>query len=283
MKLIYSLIISVALSMMSAHAADTTNPKKCPLITTETFADVPSDRTRKILGVGEGVTITTTEKANWRLESGPKNTTLDDPKDNVSSVSFNAGDYNGPAVVVAHIVSMNLDCKVTFQIISPNHLTFHDPNPIFHTLNTTSGGFRANRIHIHPDTVSFYNTRIREGAAVAAASGVWSNKNGVVHDPGTEIMEFLQDNNSKAGTTDDVWIGGIRGVSGAGTFRWGIPLTYGCNGDDPALLMGTIVQIAVANTFGDALISKGDLNVPVPLSAPHVPYSPRPRTILPSP
>ena len=71
MKLIALLIIFVTLLVLIAHAADSVNPEKCPLITTETFAEVPSDRTRKILGVCEEVTITTTEAANWRVETAP--------------------------------------------------------------------------------------------------------------------------------------------------------------------------------------------------------------------
>lgn len=275
MKLIAFLIIFVTLLVLSAHAADSVNPEKCPLITTETFAEVPSDRTRKILGVCEEVTITTTEAANWRVETAPgsplalPNGTLFSPPSNVLTVDFKAGDRMGPVVVVAHIIRTNMDCKISFQIISPDHITLHDPNPIYHIFNTTSGGFLANRIHVYPDTVSFYNIEIQEGSAVAVATGVFSSLNGQVHMPGKE-WGFRQNNDSRAGDYDKVWIPGMMGVSGEGRFRWGIPLTYGCSGETLDVLMGTIVQVGVANSLGNALISKGDLNVPVPLSAPSV-------------
>lgn len=269
LQLLFAVLIACLSSAGTVSAA--TNPVSCPVITTETFAIAPSDRTRRTIGVCEEVTLETTEAANWRLEappgSGVVNGKLVGTTENVTKVVFKAGELKLPAVVVAYIIRTKIECRVTFQIIPPTHLTLHEPNPIYHLANTTGGGFLANRLHAHPDTVSFYNIEIGEDTAVGSGTGVFIGGNGYPHTPGVP-WAFQQTNNTVAGYTDTVYASAPQGSVGAGTFNWGIPLLYGSNTGAPSRGMGTIVQITVANSAGDALVSKGDLNVPVPLSTP---------------
>jgi hypothetical protein len=271
-KLSIQLIVGslIAISFSSA-VCGATNPVSCPLITTETYAETPTNRDRRLLGVCEFVTLTTSEPADWRVETAPgspaPNGTLLDPTESVPEVIFKAGELLGPAVVVARIIRTGLDCRVTFQVIPPTHVTFHDPRPIYHLSNTTGGGFLANRIHVYPDSVSFYNIEIQEDVSVGVGTGVFAGGNGAPHTPGNE-WGFQFNNDLKPGNNDLVYISAPQGTVGAGTFRWAIPLLYGCIENVPEKRMGDIVQIAVADSTGDALISKGDLNVPVPLSTP---------------
>jgi hypothetical protein len=152
-------------------------PPSCssPLITSETVALTPENRSRTIVGVGEQVQLTfSCGQAIWSFQGsdGHLNTTLG------SVIDYSAASTKATETITA-TGEHDEKATITFDVIPPDGvLQKRDPeNPLLHQQYTPSIGFWADT-YIAPATVSFQFIQVREVDVCGTASGVFLPPNG---------------------------------------------------------------------------------------------------------
>ena len=150
----------------------------CPTcsITTETVATLPPDRARHRIGVGEEVRCTfSLGNARWDHTGGGRLSS-----DSGTTVTYTAHDTPGSVRVTA--TGQGCTAQVDFQIVAPSSVHLEREGEVAHTRGYPDVGMNA-FIYIRPDNVSFYNIMTRENDSQAHATGVYSCKDGLSHNP----------------------------------------------------------------------------------------------------
>lgn len=221
---------ATASSTQPSGGSGTTTPCVTFSITTETVATQPDPRTRKRIGIGEEVRLTTTPStsATWTIvgDDGDMGTLS---TSSGSSTTYTACD-RGKSVTIEASCSGH-SARVTFTIVQPTQGRFGIATDISSVTSTTIRvGFQAPPTMM-PNDVSFRNCDLREGTCTAATTGVFLVNPAPVHaDTGSWVpfSATVGENGTELSTSDTV--SGTRSLSlfpangtTDGRFHWPIP------------------------------------------------------------
>jgi hypothetical protein len=228
------------------------------MVTTQTVATTPTDRTRKKLGVGERVTLTlqptSVSPVSWTLSgNGTLSATTGNP------VTFTAHDRASTSTVRAN--SGTAPNTVTFTVVEPNSAIIDQEagTGVWHVQGTVSCGFLG-RPYIKPNDVSFQYIQVREGTVAGTASGYLARKNGEPHPDGPWVSvpgPVVTGKGTKVDTIDTIASGTYTWTPyAAGTFTWNIPWKFkvGTGADKQ---FTTVTQQEATDATGKITISKG--------------------------
>ena len=139
-------------------------------IETQTVATSPTDRARKMIGVGEEVNLTLLPAGlgliTWNILSGSGH--LSHYYSN-GSILFTAPGEGDDTTVTASVLGE--ECEVEFEIIEPSAFIFENTSivpPELHLPTQTENWLHIKYyadMYLSPDTVNFYNVRLYEGAS----------------------------------------------------------------------------------------------------------------------
>ncbi len=228
----------------------------CIGISTLTEATVPTDRSRKKLGVAEKVTLTIQPAGltpvSWAL-SGSGN--LSDTSG--SPITFTAHERASTPTVTATYGETS--CSVAFEVVEPSDVMIErqpDTDPL-HEQGYASSGFKAN-VYIQPADVSFCNISVREGYAPGLGTGYfdydetphgigsWNDVGDVVAGKGSlqDVPDYINQGSDNHTPYED------------GMFVWAIPWSYkvGTGEEDD---ITTIYQVGQIDDTGAVTITKG--------------------------
>jgi hypothetical protein len=148
-------------------------------IGSETMAEQPPNRRRKILGVGEAVAL--------KLNGGDSSTTWQLQGPGILSPQGQKAIYmaddglTGVATITATADTCAKPVTTKLKVIAPSKVTMTNPqNGYSHTQGRPDIGFQAQPF-IGPDTVSFYNIFIQEVNVAFTGTGVYAPENGELH------------------------------------------------------------------------------------------------------
>ena len=234
---------------------------------TITDATIPSDRTRRKLGVGERVTLTLKGADNsvaWSL-IGPGSI---DPTSGYS-IRFTAYERASGASVTATYKGKTFPAN--FTVIEPSGAIIEqEPGTgVWHIQGEPSVGF-IGRAYELPADVSFYNIETQEGSVNAVATGYFAYQNGLNHEQGpwVTVGDVVPGKGSRENFVDQ-----IQGVSNnhtpyeAGTFTWAIPWSFRVGSGTPKVF-AIINQIKTIDATGKLTISKGGTTKSAELNDP---------------
>lgn len=243
-------------------------------ITSTTVAQQPPKTDRKILGVGEEVSLTLNngdDSTTWQLE-GPgsiapngENTTYiaDDGSTGVATITANANTCTEPV-------------KIRFAVIAPSKVTMTNPQHNYiHTFLIPDIGFVPN-VYIGPDTVSFYNAFFQEANVQATATGVYSSENGEFHCGTGQVCPVVSGTNTVASglgtflTTDCVDSGnpGVLPPYKPGSISLTIPWQWFLN-DTDHVTFENVDQTATLESNGTLTASKAGVVVTKSVFSPN--------------
>jgi hypothetical protein len=210
-------------------------PPSCT-ITSQTVATIPSNRERKIIGVGEKVVLTfSLGEAFWTTTGGWLQLNKG------SSVNLVAPDRNSSITITA--TGGGCSASINFQVIEPIGVHMEIISTLYfftslHQLFTISTGFDAD-VYITPDTVSFENIEIIEGVTRATARGffIGTSADGMNHDAAhgagkwRRVGQVTIDKGSKVKGYDEVFFMSLDRADFAppyspGTLDWFIPWSF---------------------------------------------------------
>jgi len=146
-------------------------------IETQTVATSPTDRARKMIGVGEEVNLTLLPAGlgliTWNILSGSGH--LSHYYSN-GSILFTAPSEGDDTTVTAAV--SGCECGVDLAIIEPSGMLMENKTAVaFHcATNWMSISYQAN-VYMQPDTVNFYRINYFEGASAMYATGCYSYNN----------------------------------------------------------------------------------------------------------
>lgn len=228
-------------------------------LTSETVATLPSDRTRKKLGVGEEVNLTlkpaSLPSPSWALAGTPGTSTLN-PLAGATSM-LTAGERACTPSTEATILGETV--KIDFDVVEPSGATIErEPGTgLRHTLGFASVGFKG-RPYILPTDVSFIKIEIREGHCLGTATGYLIGKNGEPHAVGgwAGLIPGTQANPNKVDGIDTISTGDYPPPFAAGTFTWPIPWQFRVNGGTEKQFT-TVTHQEDVDSMGSTTISKG--------------------------
>lgn len=250
----------------------TESPK--PVITSETYATVPADRTRLTIGVGEQVKLTFSEgDAHWSI-SGAKGKVTPSGQTSDYSASIT------PAIETITAVSTTNKGKatITFHVIAPDGLLFEitPSTTIHHHQGWPDIGFEA-KVYLQPDTVSFEYISVRERDSHYKATGYYKWMNGLSHKP-EKVPEDVTSLDPGKGwllaNQDDVWSGRQPATPPfkAGHETVKIPWEYDAasNGESgPFFKFATVTQnCELKNDLSTILATKGVATLTLSVSSP---------------
>jgi GT2 family glycosyltransferase len=143
------------------------------IITSQTVATQPSNRTRTTIGIGEVVNLTFAgTTATWLLQ-GPGTLTP-----NGKTATYTASATTGRVVIQATAPN-GCSSAAVFTVIAPSAVN-DQYQSLLHTQGDANIGMCAG-VYIGPDTVNFGAVYIREVNEGATASGCWACINGQCH------------------------------------------------------------------------------------------------------
>lgn len=229
-------------------------------IETETYAEFPTTRTRKTIGVGEPVTVRLVGHG-----SGPITWSLDgQATSSISTTSgdrtvLTAGDRAGTEKVTANYGGCNV--IVEFTVVEPSGFTFEQTpsTGIYHVYNQPSCGFRVD-VYMTPSNVSFDAIKVIEGVATATAVNYFSYQNGQLHAEwpnAAPVHEPTSSKGSKMASFDQV-IGtsDLHTPYIGGTFKWDLPWSFKVGGGDWKLI-ANIEHLKTIDSNGKLTLKKG--------------------------
>ena len=148
-------------------------------ITSQTVAISPTDTSRTEIGVGEQVTLSSSNADSWSITTND-GSTLNSASG--SPVTLTAGATYGTASVTASDTSGN--CKPftkTYTIDSQTASSYVTASGVYHHQNIADIGMYSD-VYLAPDTVSFQWLYYREQQATFSANGSWICENGLGHE-----------------------------------------------------------------------------------------------------
>src|SRR5579872_1102523 len=215
-------------------------------ITSETVADIPFDRSRTTVGVGEQVVLTFSgASAHWSLSGGQG---AIDPVG--KSVTYRASITPATETITATDLATSQSATITFEVIAPQAVAdeFID-GTLVHNHNEPDIGMGV-FIYLQPDTVSFQFIDVKELEVPAKTTGVYSVLKGSGHGPNPvplPIVEVDPGKGSKVAGSDEVYSGGegAQAPFAPGSITFDIPYVYGAlskGAAGPFYSMGIVVQ-----------------------------------------
>ena len=152
------------------------------MLTSICEATTPTNQSRTTIGVGEAVDlnlVTPSGSVTWSNSGGGTLSTTSG-----SSTTFTAPDRGQTCTITATETS-NTNCSPTwsktFSVIEPSG-AYYVTNLLYHTYDEANIGFQA-LIYLQPDSVNFGAVQCQEEQAYLVANGVYSQYNGVGHQP----------------------------------------------------------------------------------------------------
>ena len=158
------------------------NTAACQIVST-TEATVPTDRSRKRIGIGEVVFLSVQGSSSWSL-TGPGKLAYG------ATTRFIAPDRAGNSTVTATVVAGS--CSTTFSVIEPSGMKMvrYPGSNLCHHEGVPDIGFAAKR-YLTPADVSFRNLSFRERLANTGATGVFEQTAGTPHDTSPITLRVL--------------------------------------------------------------------------------------------
>ena len=161
-------------------------PSATPEVTIEsqTTAEVPENRDRRTLGVGEEVLLTFSgANAHWSLTGGKGSV-----EPNGKSVIYTASITAATETITAVDTSTAAKATIQFTVILPTAVMDEViPNSIKHEHDRPDSGMRVH-VYFQPDTVSFEYIDVIERDIPSVATGVYKPFNGDGHDPNKKAL-----------------------------------------------------------------------------------------------
>lgn len=204
----------------------------CPnVITSETIATMPADRTRRVVGVGEEVQLTYEDcpAVTWEIVTD-KDGTVTSPG---TSVIYSAASSPAHETIIAH-GPHGVNAQITFDVIAPTESIDRQARctDALHTKYFANTGMLLVSF-IKPDNVSFRYINVREvDVSASIASGIFSGL-GDSHHPGAgspvsgRVVPGL---GSLQNSVDLAYINPTSvprpGTYAPGVLEWKIPLEY---------------------------------------------------------
>ncbi|MDI6810042.1 MAG: hypothetical protein QME66_13940, partial [Candidatus Eisenbacteria bacterium] len=237
-------------------------------VDTETVATVPTDRTRKKVGVGEQVTLTlqptSLRPVSWSISgNGTLSATTGNP------ITFTAHDRASTPSITATYGGGS--CSATFNVVEPTgQVIEQEPGTkIRHVQGVVSCGFKG-RAYVQPADVSFENIDVREGDVAGIAAGYLAVKNGEPHGdkPWVSVGTVTAGKGSKVDAIDTISSGNYTWTPYAdGSFTWNIP-RYFKLGTGAEKQFTTAIHQETTDATGKLTISKGGTTKSAELNAP---------------
>ncbi len=241
-------------------------------LTSRTLAEVPKDRTRTKVGVGEEVivSIMPAESVTWSVSIGGGSVS----PPSAPATAFTAGDSAGSSTVKATRADGSI-CTLTFNVIEPSggFLQRKPGTGVWHIHGKPSVGYQA-ELFLLPDDVSFEFVEFAEGLTHAKCTGYFKSREGYQHDPTPQgflviLPPVVPGKGSKVEGHDD-----IRGTDddlgppySDGTFLWEIPWKFRVSGGSPKQFT-TMKQLKEIDSTGKLTITKGNIKVSKELNDP---------------
>jgi len=246
-----------------------------PKVETETVATMPSDRTRKKIGVGEKVNLTMTPASigsvTWSVAGGGKI----DPKTGTTT-TFTAGARKATSTVTATFNS-GAKCDTVFTVVEPSgaRMIRKPGTGIFHIQGFLKIGFKGIPF-LRPTGVSFENIQVRERRVKGEGTGYLKFLDGQVHKPALKWEDVVPGDDDASGSrikvTDTVELKTSRKPPFTdGFFVWPIPWEYRVGGAPPKDFATVNQTLTVAPTE-KITASKAGINVTVNASDPSSSY-----------
>ena len=168
------------------HPEPTATPEAT--IVSQTTAEVPENRDRRTLGVGEEVLLTFSgANAHWSL-SGGKGSVEPDGK----SVIYAASITPAKETITAVDTSTAAKATIEFTVITPTAVVDEViPNSIKHEHDRPDSGMKVHAF-FQPDTVSFEFIDVIERDVPSVATGVYKTFNGEGHKPNKKALPMVE-------------------------------------------------------------------------------------------
>ncbi len=243
-------------------------------ISSETVATSPSDRERKLIGVGEQVNLTFSgDNASWSIAGGGGKLSSTTGKTNV----LIAGDVAGSCTITAVDTMTHAKASIAFTIVPPSgiHNVRTPADSMVHDYNWPNSGFNM-KAYLTPDTVSFQYLEYREHQAYAVATGYFLPENHAGHDPKTGFSAVGADVpglGSEVSETDQAYSGkfDLARPFVPGYVSWTIPVYYRVVGHSTEYKITSLVQKSTLASDGVHLnTTKGDASADALITDPTV-------------
>lgn len=220
-------------------------------LNTETAASIPSDRSRKKLGIGEVVTLSFEPSwispITWSLDGGGS---LSASSGN--PITFTAPDKAGYPMITASYSNVNL--HVVFTVVEPSHVEAVKYLNVSYPIGTQGAGMLL-LITAQPIDVSFAGVQIREVSGPASdITGYFLqyNPSTLYHNSGgwasLDAYNALFDN-AKFGGAQSPW--------SAGSFTWDIPMEWRVSTISYTGTAPNVTQVmTIHDTDGESSVSK---------------------------
>lgn len=238
-------------------------------IISETVATSPTDRTRKTIGVGEEVNLSTNPSISitWSITGGGSISAV-----NGTKIKFTAGGRQSTSVVKGVKSSSNM--SVSFSVLEPAEVTME--RIISAGMEHINGKptLRARlRIYIKPTNVSFTHIAVREGTCpVTESLGYFSELQIPPHPDGSYFYmnKHVSGKGTLAAGNDLISFGLDSNYPEAGGYTWAIPYYFIVEGHTAlGEKQFTIVkQVVFKAANGDLTISKGGTSASCSLNEP---------------
>lgn len=243
-------------------------------LTSETVATLPSDRTRKKLGVGEEVNLTlkpaSLPSPSWAVTGTPGTSTLS-PTSGITS-KLTAGERACTPTTEATILGEIV--KINFDVVEPTGVTMEQElgTGVWHVQGKPSAGFKG-RPFITPVDVSFIKIQVREGQCAGVGSGYYAYQNGVNHPDGAwvGVITGSATNPSMVDGVDTIRSGSDGpAIPALGSFDWPIPWLFRVAGGGEKQF-SVVTHHHESDAAGRVTISKGGVSVSANINDPTVP------------
>jgi type VI secretion system secreted protein VgrG len=255
-----------------------TPPPTCR-ITSQTIVQLPADRARTKVGVGEEVSCTfSLGNANWSLAgAGSFSNSAAVTTASGTTVSYFAPDVAGTATLTA--TGSGCTATITFTTIPPS--TVHmDPisDVVEHTKGFPDVGMHTS-IYIGPDDVNFYNIHYHEVDVPMQADGVYSCWIGTGHDahPATvsPSATVVQGKGTYVNASDHVYSSycGAPPANPTGHELYPIPYEYWVGTGTKHRFASPVNQSVTCQATGALNASKAGANANTTISANSVPVA----------
>ncbi len=242
-------------------------------VKTETVVMVPSDRTRKKIGVGEKVKLTIEPSfigsETWSVTGGGSV----NPTSGMTT-TFTAG-ANAATSTVKATLNGGSECKVVFTVVPPSGLFLRQKpgTGVLHHYNTLSIGFKG-LPYLKPTEVSFVNIQVREKRVRGEGTGYLAFMTGIPHKPALNWEDVVSGDNDASGSrvrvTDTVeFIVDTRSPPFTeGMFTFPIPLEYKLVTGSAPMSGGIVNQILSTHPSEEINALKGGTSVSKKASDP---------------
>ena len=164
-----------------------------PVLTSET--DEEPNKSRKTIGVGEGITIKSDRPVTWSVSSN----LVTISKQNDRFVHFFAKDQAGSVKIEATAKTGGEKNSMQISVIQPSGLKI-EKLALMHIHGLLDAGFKS-KYYLLPTQVNFKHVQIREVDSKAQATGSWSYAKGQLHGryPNGRDSGWVESDGYKAG------------------------------------------------------------------------------------